>query len=663
MALPASKKRKVGHNASGKDDASFASSGIKFQLENTLSRYDYVVELKLELGDDGVRKLSEVLTRGLGDRVTQIVGAAPPNATSQETTKIGIVVNPDTVNRTVDHGPAAENKAESSSFRKFWAGKAELRRFKDGSILESLIWSPSDGKQSVLEQVVRYLLKGHFSEEIEQSAAFVGDGFTRMLRQGSSIATFQPLMDAYKQLETDIRGLDLPLSVRQIMPADAQLRYTSIQPPVGAKGLQRRMPADVTLQFEGSARWPDDLVAIQRTKIAFLLNLSEKLQEAASTITARIGLENGDRDILNQAYLDIIYDSGAAFRIRIHHDREQTLLERQLKDKALAPSAKEAAAVGLAAYKRDYVKAPSHTQAIARLCSRHPALSGTTRLLKKWFASHLLSNHVPDEVIELIAARTFVQPSTWRIPSSVQTGFLRTLQWLSRWDWRTEPLIVDLSGSKELKKPEVQAIQTSFEAWRKLDPSMNRVVLFAASNVDPEGTTWTDGQPAKVVAARMSGLAKAACAEVDEKKLGLEAANLFASSLGDYDFVLHLSTGKRRQNAGKGPTFKNLELAAMDDDTLVGFDPVQSFLEELQELYGSSVVLFSGGTEKAVIAGLWSPQTAARKWKVNLAYSTIPTKASKAEEEEVQAEVNKEAVLAEIARLGGDLIERVEVNR
>ncbi|KAK4549242.1 hypothetical protein LTR36_007700 [Oleoguttula mirabilis] len=647
------------------------------RVDSPLLRYDHVLELPASVVKSANVVLFDVLKRGLGDRVIQVAilppltqswlpGSARPTIMCQAAIKVGFVVNPDNVNRTVDHGPGAESKVEAASFRKFWGEKAELRRFKDGSILESLIWSPSDSGKTVLEQIVRYLLGRHFGEDAEQGAELIGDGFSRMISQGSTMAAFQPQMEAYKQLETDVRGLEgLPLSVRQLLPADAQLRYASSQPPLGGKGRQRPMPADVTIQFEGSARWPDDLVAIQRTKIAFLLKLSEQLQEATDSVTARIGLENQNRDILNQAYLEISYESGAAFRMRIHHDREQTLLERQLKDKLVGPSAKEAAAVGLAAYKRDYIKAPAHTHAIARLCSRHPALSGTIRLTKKWFASHLLANHVADEVVELIAARTFVQPWPWQAPSSVQAGFLRTLHWLSRWDWRAEPLIVDLSGSGELKQPDVQAIQTSFEAWRKLDPSMNRTVLFAASNVDPEGTTWTDGRPAKVIAGRMTALAKAACAEVEGKQLGLEAAGLFASPLNDYDFILHidptLSGGRKRKNAANGTTFKNLELAILDDSSLVGFDPISSFLTELEELFGSAILLFSGGLERPVITGLWSPQTAVRSWKVNLAYSTIPTKAPKAED--VQAEINKEAILSEIARLGGNMVERIEVNR
>ena len=149
--------------------------------------------------------------------------------------------------------------------------------------------------------------------------------------------------------------------------------------------------------------------------------------------------------------------------------------------------------------------------------------------------------------------------------------------------------------------------------------------------------------------------------------MALEPASLFTSSLSDYDFVLHLDPalcgGKKRTGASNGMTFKNLELAAEDDESMIGFDAAQLLLGKLEASYGSAVLLFAGGSERPVIAGLWSPQTAPRNWKMNLAYSTIPRKLrAKEEEVNVSAEINKDAILAEMARLGGDLIESIEVS-
>jgi U3 small nucleolar RNA-associated protein 22 len=648
-------------------------------------RFDFIAQVPERLlltpkdkadhvGPVHVQRLYTVLKQGLGDRCNQVsistapssawgLGSSRPQVTSKRQVMVGLIVNPDTVKRTVDHGPSAEQKVEASAFRKFWGEKAELRRFKDGSIHESLIWaSPQESGQSVLEQIMRYLLARHFGAVTTDDLKLSHDNVSKLLKTGADITPFNQIMSRYKQFETDLRSLsELPLSIRQIMPTSAQLCYSSRRTPANGQG--RPVPADVVIQFEGSGRWPDDLVAIQRTKIAFLLKIDELLKENVENISTRIGLENEDQDILNQAFLDVTYDLDATFRLRIYHDREQTLLERQLKSKTTDPKSREVAAVGLAKYKRDYTKAPAQTQAITRLCTRFPVLSGSIRLTKKWFASHLLDNHISEALVELLVIRTFTQPWPWQNPSSVQTGFLRTLAWISKWDWRADPLVVDLSASGELKQPDMQAIRTNFEAWRKLDPAMNRVALFAASNLDHDGTTWTDGRPAKVVAGRMTALAKAACAEIAEKRLELEPINLFSSPLSDFDFVLHLNSAvaagrSRKPASSKG--FKNLELDSLDDDSLIGYDPVHDYLQDLESIYGSAVLFFSGGSERNVITGLWSPLTERRSWKVNLAYSTIPVKGT-GEDDDVQAVMNKEAILAEIARLGGDLVEKVEV--
>ena len=671
------------------NDQQFDAFDATFILKSDgpLYRYDHVVELDAQSAAtstseathnaiDLYEKLFDVLSRGLGDRMKCInilpdpptswdLNSAAPSSSRGRKVRIGVMLHADNAGRTIDHGPAAEEKAQAVAYRKFWGDKAELRRFKDGSISETLVWSGKENGPSVVEQIIRHVIRRHFNDEAEQSMALFGDGFRKLISHSSGSSIFQPLMDAFKQLETDIRSLDgLPLVVRQIMPADAQLRYASTQVPSTGHSA---IPANVVLQFEGSTRWPDDLTAIQRTKIAFLLKLREQLLESIDSITAQPGLENGDNDILNQGFLDVIYDSGAAFRLRIHHDREQTLLERNLKDKTLDPSAKEVAALGLATYKRDYIKSPAHTQSIARLCSRHPAMSGTIRLLKEWFASHLLTNHIADQIVELMAARSFVQPWPWDVPTSIQTGFLRSLFWLSRWDWKVEPLIVDLSGSGDFKSADVQSIKTRFEAWRKLDPALNRVVLFAASNVDPDGTTWTDGLPAKVVARRMTALARAASDEVTDKQLHLEPSLLFESPLSDFDFVIRLSPhvvgqqSQRKHSGTNGAAFKNLELDLINDISRVGWDPLGRFLKDLEALHGSSMLLFSGGLERPISAGLWNPQTTRRLWKLNLSYSTTPIKDSAGTE--VQADVNKEAILAEIARLGGDMIRSIEINR
>lgn len=590
--------------------------------------------------------------------------------TSQGCIVIGLLLDTDNVVRLVDHGPPAEDREAAIAFRKFWGEKAELRRFKDGSILESLVWAEDQPKNPVLRQIICCVLHRHFGEKVGESLSLVGDSFRQLLpvddlADGAQpLAPFRYLMTAFEAFQKDLRALEgLPLQIRQVSAASAELRYASFLIPAGSSRARLRSPVDVVAQFESSARWPDDLVAIQRTKSAFLLKVGELLEEAIEGIETRLGLENRNYTVFNTSYLDVVYPMGPMFRLRVHHDREQTLLQRALKSGSPDPRRKDELLMALSAYQRTFVQLPQHSESMQILCTRFPLLSPTVRLLKRWCDSHLLSTHVSEELIELLAIRTFVQPYPWRAPSSVMTAFLRTLTFISKWDWRTEPLVVSLNA--QLSPEELDTVRVRFEAWRKLDPGLNRLAIFAASNLDLEGVTWTERGPSKVVAARFVGLAQAARKIVRGAGLDLEPSTIFASSTTDYDFVIHLrpvvvSTNQRRVEDQK--QYKNLDVQSSDGFKLAGYKPVKLFHDELVTRFGSSIVFFHDAIDGDVIAGLWNPQARCRQWKVNLTYSTTPI-FENASSSGPQIDVNKVAMLNDIARLGGDLIESIAVYR
>jgi len=617
-------------------------------------------------------RIFEVLREGLTDRVQLIDIKSPefsswsvrspcPTAPDAKSLLVGVTFDPANINRLVDHGPPAEEKKKAAKFQKFWGEKAELRRFKDGSILESLVWS-AGSTYSIFQEIFTYLIKRHFNPEISSSLEFTGQKFEKALPgSGSSTKLFDALNQAFVNFEKTVRDLEgLPLQLRQLSTISPQLRYSSIDLPSFDPRRPLKSPADVLIQFEGSGRWPDDVAAIQRTKIAFLLKIGNLLEEADDTISARLGLENEAQPLQNCAFLDISYQSGAAFRVRIHNDREQTLLERSIKDKITDHKTREEAVPALSIYKRTFIQLPLHTQSILTHCTRFPLLSPAIRLTKMWFNHHMLSRHISDELIELLVAHIFLQPFPWRSPSSAMTGFLRTLFFISRWDWRIVPLIVDFTGTMTSK--EVSSINTRLEAWRKIDPGMNRTVILAASNHDITGTAFTEHGPSKMVAARMTALARSACKLVKEKGFDLNPTSLFTASISDYDFIIHLSPNYVANFGRKDSIkhkFKNIEVQSEADSQLISYEPIQMYFEELESLYTAGIVFFDGSMTSSIIAGLWNPQTLSpRAFKVNIAFATEPV----VDTEEEEIKLDKEAILSEIARLGGDMVSRIEVH-
>ena len=658
--------------------------------DEPLLRFDEVYEVLIDdIGLESTSLLQQRLLRALGNRVELVHltitakdkwaldKAGPSKQRDLNKIQISLLLNADNANRLVDHGPSAEEKSESEEFRRFWGAKAELRRFKDGSISESLVWSEDS---PVTLQIIQYLLQHHFNVKADSVRPIVRKVDHLIAPASAPLpagALFKLVNDAYNSMTNQLFQLEgLPLSIRSIAPADGQLRSSALHLPLISTPT---MPAEVLIQFEGSARWPDSLPAIQHTKIAFLVKLGDLLSATDSTVTTRVGLENTSStssDHLNTSYLDIIYPPPAptlhpmAFRLRIHHDRTLTLIERALSPSSktlIHGSTREALTSALAIHKRSFIAAPLHTTTFANLCTRFPALSPTIRVLKKWTASHYLLRHIPEELLELLAARTFVHPYPWVIPTTAQAGFLRTLVFLSRWDWAAEPLIVDLSATSDMSSVAFKEVQTRFEAWRKVDPAMNNVVMFVGSNLDTTGVVWTQGgRPSKVIAARLSALAKASVELVRRKSVGMTDADwesLFVSPMGDFDFLIHLKKDSKRGRSEE-ERFKNLVLQENSDVDSIGFDPVQLFLGDLEKVLGQTVLFCHDSDGGKVIAGLWNPRSLGQKpWRVRLGYSSMPVgKAVQADgEEKDMVEMNQSGILSEIAMLGEGMIEKVEV--
>ena len=653
------------------------------RLDTQLLKYDYIVRLSIEKmrSQDSSRpdsldhcsnlcyQIQRILYKGLGDRVNLIdlkfgrewpctIDESKPQQSHIDEIVIGMLVNADKVDRAIDKGPSAEETEKAANFRKFWGEKAELRRFKDGSILESLIWSSSHEGQSILHQIVSFLFQRHLKNFVHSIDIVGGDQAERNVTPTTSQDSFT----AFESLEKQIGSLEgLPLQVRQVSLTDSQLHCSVPRASDDSTVGNQLYLAKVCLQFEGSNRWPDDYAAVQRTKIALLLKIGDILEASTSDLVTRVGLENTSSALANFAFLDIVSTGGAAFRIRIHHEREHLLIERELKYTSKSAKDREATASALHSFQRHFCQAPLHTQNVRMVGTRFPFLFASIRLLKRWRDRHLLSDHISDELIELLTIRTFVHPGPYSVPGNSMVGFLRTLLFISRWDWRTEPVIVD--PKSDMKTEDIDAINLRFQAWRKVDPAMNKIVLFAASNVDHDGIAWTEQGPSKVAAARFTDLARAAVGLVETQDLNLEAEALFIPNFAEYDFIINLDTelahGKRGRAAGT--RFKNLHFEAKYTSELTGFDPVRSLLKELRSLYGSSVVLFYDATGRDKVGGLWNPITGPRPWKVNLDFSTTPINAGGGETEMVA--INKMGTLNDIARLGAKMISSIEMRR
>ena len=80
------------------------------------------------------------------------------------------------------------------------------------------------------------------------------------------------------------------------------------------------------------------------------------------------------------------------------------------------------------------------------IAHRHSAFGNTARLAKRWLSSQMLSNHIPEETVDLIAAFIFLSPAPHTPPATPLCAFLRFLKLLGHFNWKTTPLIVNINN-------------------------------------------------------------------------------------------------------------------------------------------------------------------------------------------------------------------------
>lgn len=132
--------------------------------------------------------------------------------------------------------------------------------------------------------------------------------------------------------------------------------------------------------------------------------------------------------------------NGYVFRLKIHHHRELVLLKErraQVTDSktALTLLNPKKAREEVASAHREMVALPILTSSlngyairdsgidgmfiylfVCRLQQQFPSFGGGARLCKRWVSSHLLSNHVSDEAVELMVASLFTSPAPYVTP-------------------------------------------------------------------------------------------------------------------------------------------------------------------------------------------------------------------------------------------------------
>jgi U3 small nucleolar RNA-associated protein 22 len=205
---------------------------------------------------------------------------------------LGISSNVDTCHRIVDRGPPAENAEGVQTFLDLWGNKAELRRFKDGAIVQAAIWNTTKNEPTtfiktsrssyvryqnddvmqggIVERIISLILHRHFL--VESSSDATKSILMSPLRDMASITdgvaivdtppqeynpmfsnptlAFRGAMKAYEELSSFLKDhslpslpvagslenkesrLGIPLAIDAVEPLSPCLRYSELFPPL-----------------------------------------------------------------------------------------------------------------------------------------------------------------------------------------------------------------------------------------------------------------------------------------------------------------------------------------------------------------------------------------------------------------------------------------------
>lgn len=484
------------------------------------------------------RVAASVVRRGLADRARLV----HTRVLSDTTFAVGLLLNGSQATSVLTKGPSAEKEEACEEFRQLWGSKSELRRFQDGSITESVVWTVARPEEAsrIPSWAVEHLLSHHLGE-VSMTTVSTNEEWLSILQvpesvrdavntEGSERLGFSVMMEEYDKLYKVLKNVDseLPLAILHVAPASELLRYsaTFVPHPVdvaraasAAECISYMPVAEVTLQFESSPRWPDDLAAIQKLKLALLEKVASVAVKHLRGARINIALDANASDIDDSAAMEVLMPSGVAYRIRVHHEKERVLLQRALEPpppgipNQLPLPPRKLVTPALERNLMRFVHAPAHHHSLAPMHHRFPSFSTAVRLLKRWVAAHMLSSHLSAEALELLTARTYLDPGTLSTPASATAGFLRTLEFLASWDWRTTPVFValhavtrdaaSLSGrpkfSEDARGPALAAFEkrgSDHEAWSLITED------------DESGTRWT-GRVGPLIAGRVAALARA----------------------------------------------------------------------------------------------------------------------------------------------------------
>ncbi|XP_039947003.1 nucleolar protein 6 [Hirundo rustica] len=623
----------------------------------------------------GLSRRAQLVAHSLPQIPEWPIDAEPPKHKDVGPLTFGLLFDPEFAASTLEKGPQADHP-EALEFRTFWGEKSELRRFQDGSICEAVVWEASNvcQKRLIPDQIIRHLLKLHAGIP-ESSISYTGALLESLIKTGKEAwgtgeEAMVSVVCSYDDLSRKLWNLkELPLTVTAVQGIHPALRYTDVFPPVPMKPIYsfhhrskhlllpsvgKPCPAYITplkviCHMEGSGQWPQDKGAIKRIKAAFHLQLAELLRQQHQLVCRPA-----------VTYTDV-YKDGYVFRLQVAYHREPLILKEVVTPEGMLKyqDTEESRQLEL-----ETLHLPYLTSSLHGLQQQHPVFGSTSRLAKRWISAQLLSDSISEECVDLLGAFLFLHPAPFTPPSSPQVGFLRFLNLLATFDWKNNPLIVNLNTG--LTDSDCTEIKNKFVAARSRLP-----VMFLATPKDQWSSMWTRERPSAQILQRLVLLASESLRALEGQLMDplsdQDVKIVFRPPLDSYDVLIHLNPNQiPRHLENVDRPVKSVSRGVVKNSSatnilfpVVDYDPVQLYLQELRDAFDDLALFFYDKHGGEVIAVLWKP----------LSFQPQPFKVSSMKgrkvttlNNELVCVPNVEAILEDFEILGEGLVKNVEAH-
>ncbi|XP_022701446.1 nucleolar protein 6-like [Varroa jacobsoni] len=603
------------------------------------------------------RRVSLLVARPLTHLEWEIGGNFPEEASS---IAVGWNLDPDELHH-IEKGPPADS-SEASEFRDFWGHKCEIRRFQDGSILETVVWpgETAEDRKRITYNICDYILR---QKHKINKISFSGEMCDRILqlpnchftsRYGTGDEQLVDVNTKFNEFAKTLRKLpDLPVDISAVCGLSQELSYTAVFPQVAAAcdtdtrlvtrsagrcipradhGVPKLVrPIDVLLQVECS-KWPDDLNAFRYMKTAFYITLASKLE--------------GRECQVFHDHLLVLFQ-GLLFRVRVSCTKEIALTKQVISPEGMVRHVENKMSERL---EFEYIVLPKLISALHGLHLQHTTFGPACRIAKRWLSSHLLYEAFPSVVVDLLMAYIYIHPLPYFVPHSSRAAFQRFLHLLANFDWRLNPLVINFG--EQFTSETYQQIHLHFVRNRPSLPA-----LFIHTPFDKKEESWiTTENPIGPALQRAVVLARKSLAFIEEQMVeGQNILGVFKTSLDIYDFVIKLDERFMATYYLNNSSTEKLSFTKMRDEIpVVDFDPVRLYLDDLQAAYGHLCVFFYDGYGGTDIGGLWLPKSQAPvPFKVHNLIGRKLTEPAKV------LTPNYPAILSDLKTLGQGLVKNV----